>query len=230
MTTTNVTNGTTTLQENTTNMNIGNYSVNATFTDENTYNTCQSQSQLTINDPNLKVINCQSTDEFIYAPDGGSYTQCTNNLDQTGYITNIPNNYVACKHEIRKNMTITGTIHTNNNKFMAWGIRDVANNGIRYVLFTNNSTQTNIEEAHTQGSGTNTSANSLQANTDNTFTITINPEGYINYNDSVGNNLTSNTAYTSEQLQKMLFVWRHWNGSGRIILKQLTYQYNTNGG
>ena len=56
MTTTNITNGTSTLTQNTTNMNIGNYSVNATFTDENTYNTCQSQSQLTINDPNQALI------------------------------------------------------------------------------------------------------------------------------------------------------------------------------
>lgn len=227
MTTTNVSNGTAEYQQDTTNMQPGQYNVNASYTGTNIYTNAENNSRLTINNPHIVVINCQSTEEFMYAPDGGSYTQCTNNLDQTGYITNMPNNFVACKQKLQKNMTITGTIRTNNSKNMGWGLQYIDH--IRYFLFTYPSNSTVLDETNPQGTTNLTNAISLTANTDITFTISIDNDGYINYTDSVGNNLTSNPVYTDEQLQNMYFLWRHWSGSGRIILKQLTYNYNPGG-
>lgn len=226
MTTTNITNGTSTHNVDTTNMDYGDYSVNATFTDENTYNTAQGNSKLTINNPHIVVINCQSTESFTCVTD--SFNTTTPQLNNDGYITNIYNYYTICTQPITRNTTITGIIRTNYNSQMGWGLtKQISGLYPRFWQFS-----PTLEESHNSSNNEyTTTLNRITQNTDYHFTYAVDNEGYITYTDD--NNQTpikSNKTFTDTEISSLHMKFRHWNSTGRIILKQLTYQYNTNGG
>jgi hypothetical protein len=226
MTTTNVSQGITTHNINTTDMSPARYNIEAEYTDANIYNNAEASSILTVNDPNKVIIDCNSIESFTCISDNFSTT--TPQLNNDGYITNIYNYYTICTQPITRNTTITGIIRTNYNSQMGWGLtKQISGLYPRFWQFS-----PTLQESHNSSNNEYaTTLNRITQNTDYHFTYAVDNEGYITYTDD--NNQTpikSSKTFTDTEISSLHMKFRHWNSTGRIILKQLTYQYNTNGG
>lgn len=223
-----VNNGTTTHNIDTTLMQLGKYNVNIQYTKNNTYNNAENNSNLTILDPNLKVVDCTSTNEWFKAQDNNTFTpqQCTNNIDTTGYICNIPNYFVGPVYQLERNSRMSLVLRTNNNSMMGWGLQECVNNGMRFWIFASNSNTAKLEEYHASNHESDVNLTNILSNTDVSITISVDNNGKITYTDSRGNNVTSQKSFTDEELQSLYFIFRHWNGSGRITCKELSIEYN----
>ena len=221
-----VNNGTTSLQVDTTNMNITSYQVQVDYNGNNTYNNNTHQSLLHINNPNLVHIDVNNNTQWIHKDDSGRLINTSVPTDSNGYITNTINYFTICTQPVTRNMKLTATLKTNNNNNQGWGIGEMIDGTTNcYWIYTG--TNATLEEAHNRTNKNNVSINKMTSNTDYHLTYTIDNNGYITYTDDNNTTpITSNRPFTDEELNTMFFRFKHWNASGRIICKQLTYEYN----
>ena len=227
-----VSNGQSNITQDTSNMNVGQYNVDILYNGNSTYNSAMGNSLLTVNNPNLINVDCTSTSEWFKAPDSNTFSpsHCTDNLDATGYVCNIPNYFVGPDYHLERNMRMSIVLRTNNNSMMGWGLQSCVNNSIRYWIFASSTNNAKLEELHTGYRESDVNVTNIVSNTDLSVEISIDGDGYITYYDNRGNNKISQSAYTDEELENLYFIFRHWNGSGRIICKELIIEYNINGG
>lgn len=221
MTTTNITNGTSTHNVDTTNMDYGDYSINATFTDENTYNTAQSISLLTVKNPYATIIaNTKSTDEWILVDDNRKLKNSKPTITSSG-VQSGTYQHLVWNMPLKMNSTTQITCNTtsiqrnvffgltNNNTDWDWSIfmeKDTSNT--KLSLWNG---QNNNREYH----------NVADPTTTYTITVTILPTTItITYNN---NTYTIDNIITSSNNQDAFYISvRKW-GSGYITIQNIEY-------
>ena len=222
MTHTNITNGTSTHNVDTTNMDYGDYSVNATFTDENTYNTAQSISMLTVKNPYATIIaNTHSTDEWILTNDNGQLKNSKPNVTSNG-VQSGTYQYLIWTQPLKMNSTVTlnatttstySTVFcgvTNSLVNWTWHSHLVKDNGNAAIHIYNYLTRTGEDLAIVPG-----------VTTSYTVTIKILPttlEYTVNGVDYVVNNRLVEGLSSDE----FFLCFRKW-GSGNVTVNHVEY-------
>ena len=224
MTTTNVSNGSSTHNINTTDMTPTTYNINATYTDNNhTYAQNQTNATLNINDPYATIIaNTHSTDEWILTTDNGQLKNSKPNVTSNG-VQSGTYQFLVWTQPLKMNSTVTitaNTTSTNNtvfcgldNSLVNWNwhshlIKEGGSNGAINVANHLTNTSTNLASVPGMTNSYTVTIKILPT----TLEYTVNGVDYV-VNNGLVEGLSS---------EEFFLCFRKW-GSGNVTVNHVEY-------
>ena len=222
MTITTVNNGTTTKQVDTTDMNIATYNVQLNYNGNNTYNSQNTNTTLSITAHTGKkhIVNTKTTDEWVYTDEARKNILATTPTINNNGIETGTYRYLTCTTPIQYNTRIKlsaiATTTTNTVPFQI--TNQITNDTWNSYLYHDSSSTTNFGQ---NINGTDTHIQIPNLTTRYTLYYTITPDELIlEYNDNTYN-IENKLPYN--KTNQFYAALRKWGGGG-ITVTELEFE------